>query len=100
MFLETVGPVAVVGISAVLLNAMMNIDANFGPGGLQVALGLAVVATVGAPAYFIDGQINWLVFNRRKLLRLVTIYNQNHYLSPKITRRKMFKRELEKLNKQ
>lgn len=101
-FLETVGPVAVGGVSAILLNSFINqvdqSDNIRGSGEIVAIIPLGFVVLLSG-AYIIDGQINWLVFNQRKLLRLLETYNRNDHLSYKITRRKMFKQELQKLKK-
>ena len=97
-FYETVLPVVAVGVSALLLNALgnVNIKEDTGGAGLLVALPLAVVI-FEAPVYFIDGQIRWLRFSRKRLLSFLTSYNFGNSLTHRITRRKVFKSELAKL---
>lgn len=97
---ETVLPAAAAGVSALLLNAADKLPSNNKQGGgylfLLVGIPLGVII-LEAPFYFIDGQIRWLRFSRKGLLVFLTNYNSGNSLSHRITRRKVFKLELEKL---
>ncbi|HXH99752.1 MAG TPA: hypothetical protein VNI52_05765 [Sphingobacteriaceae bacterium] len=96
-FYETVVPPVAAGVSLLLLNLILNHAANVkeDTGGGYLLVGLSAVVTIyGSAATLIDGQIKWLVFNRKKLLTVLTDYHSGKPLPKKIKRRKAFKYEL------
>ena len=95
---ETILPVVAVGVSALLLNALSNRNVKEDAGGAGLSSALSLIAIIyGSPVYFIDGQIKWLRFSRKRLLTFLTGYNSGNSLTHRITRRKVFKSELAKL---
>ena len=96
---SVISPVAG-GASVLILNlflkSMANVKEDTGGLGFSVAIPLILII-YAVPVYIIDGQIKWLIFNRRKLLTILESYNSGNSLPAKITRRKVFKLELEKL---
>lgn len=100
-FLETVIPVAVGAASAIILNEIVNMPDNNTTEGnallvLTVGLPLAVVL-YAVPVYVIDGQVKYIKFSRKKLLRYITSYNAGIPLPARITKRKEFKYQLKKI---
>ena len=99
-FLETVIPPVAGGASVLILSlflkSMANVKEDNGGFGFSVVVPLILVI-YAVPVYIIDGQIKWLIFNRRKLLAILESYNSGNSLPKKIKRRKVFKLELEKL---
>ena len=97
-FYETVVPVVAAGSSAIILAILFNSNnsTDLGIVGLSVGLSLATIM-YSSGGILIDGQIRWLRFSRKRLLRFITSYNSGKHLPRKITRKKLFELELEKL---
>jgi len=96
---ETVIPIAAAGVSGIFISKLgnqTNVKADVGGTGFLVVISLALVI-YAAPVYIIDGQIKLLVFNRKKLLTLLTNYNSGKPLPERLKHKKWFKYELEKL---
>lgn len=99
-FYQTVIPIVVGGGLIILLARALNRN-NLPPskddyagillGGAAVSVGLQSAGQI------IDGQIKWLVFNRRRLLKTLVDYNTGKPLPKRITRRKQFRKQLERL---
>ncbi|MEJ7693187.1 hypothetical protein [Daejeonella sp.] len=99
-FYETVVPPVTGGLAVVLLAKVVDqINTDFANGkatGLSfivIGVPLLKVIIVSSTA-LIDGQIKWLVFNRKKLLTVLTDYHSGKPLPKKIKRRRAFKYEL------
>lgn len=101
--IETVIPAVAGGVAAVLV-ARLSYSANNptsgkGSGYAGLVIVPAFLVVLYSSVTLIDGQIKWLVFNRRKLLVILISYNSGKSLPKKITHRKAFKYELESLKK-
>ncbi len=101
--IETVIPAVAGGVAAVLV-ARLSYSANNptsgkGSGYAGLVIVPAFLVVLYSSVTLIDGQIKWLVFNRRKLLVILISYNSGKSLPKKTTHRKAFKYELESLKK-
>jgi len=101
--IETVIPAVAGGVAAALV-ARLSYSANNptsgkGSGYAGLVIVPAFLVVLYSSVTLIDGQIKWLVFNRRKLLVILISYNSGKSLPKKITHRKAFKYELESLKK-